>query len=450
MFLGRDRASRGIRRLGGAREMLTNPRIAGALGPMYGASPDAARRMQQRVHRSGRAKILLIAPRFPYPPHSGGKLFLLHLARALRGFDVTLLSICCSREEMEWNAASSPFAEIHKVFLPKWRSIVHVLSSLPTRTPLQLAYYDSAEFRARVEELVPRHDLVIAHLIRTGQYVACEERIPKILLMSDAISMSYERMAGKKGSSVLWNVLYRLEQARLRSYEEKAPQDFEQTWLHSDIDRRFLGLDPGSTRIIPVGIDLDEFPFRSGVSGNVVGFVGNMSFSLNADACFHFIRDILPRLRRHADIRFRVIGSCPPSIQRKLKKHPAVEITGAVDRITEAVDGVFCGVCPIRAGAGIQNKILNYLAMGIPCVTSEIGYEGTRAARGRDLLVYERAEDAADLILKLHGNARLRNQLAVNGRRLVEKVFDWNILYKSIREETERVLYSDLLRLAAG
>lgn len=153
-------------------------------------------------------------------------------------------------------------AEIHKVFVPKWRSALNALAAVPSERPLQLAYYSSNDFRKKVDELLPRHDAVIAHLIRTGQYLERENRIPKLLLMSDAISLAYGRMAMKKSGSLLWRMLYRMELRRLRSYEEMAPRQFDQTWLHSDAYREFLGLDLDTTRIVPVGIDLEQFPFR--------------------------------------------------------------------------------------------------------------------------------------------------------------------------------------------
>jgi len=165
-----------------------------------------------------------------------------------------------------------------------------------------------------------------------------------------------------------------------------------------------------------------------------------MSFSLNIDACRHFIQDILPALKARAGIRLRVIGTCPQSVRRELEKHAGVEVTGVVRRIADAVDGVFCGVCPVRAGAGIQSKILNYLALGISCVTSEVGLEGLNAVDGRDLLVYKKPEDAVDLIMKLYGDSFFRNTMATNGRKYVEKAHNWKMIHRCIREDVSELL----------
>jgi glycosyltransferase involved in cell wall biosynthesis len=384
-------------------------------------------------------RVLVLTPRFPYPPLSGGKLVLLNVAKALKSCELTLLSLCTSPEEMEIEPGDGLFSAVHKVYLPKWRAIRSVLFALPTRKPLQLAYYESSEFRARVEELLPQNDLVISHLIRTGQYVEMS-RLPSILVMSDAISLAYKRMTSHQTKSVLWHWLYRMEENRLFDYEKNVTSHFNQVWLHSDVDRRFLEMEMERVRIIPIGVDLQEFPFQSNPSGDVVAFIGNMSFSLNQDACHYFIEHIFPRLRAEGNIRFRVIGACPAPVRRKLERHDGVEVTGRVDRIAEAIDHVFCGVCPLRGGAGMQTKVLNYLALGIPCVTSEVGLGGIGAVPGSDLLVYGDANEAARFILDLHSRSALRQTLGLNGRRFVERTHDWAIIYRQIEDNVRSLV----------
>lgn len=390
---------------------------------------------------TGRKRLLFITPRFPYPPLSGGKLFLLNVAEALRDYDLTLLSFCSSDEEQSFTPTDGVFTAIHRVRLPKWKSYGNVLTAMLGRKPLQLAYYRSREFQKKVDQLIPEHDAVAAHLIRCGQYIS-ERRadMPRILLMADAISLAYQRMTELSGAPLLWHFLYRMELARLLRYERRCPEEFDQVWLHSEIDRNYLRLNPSFVRIVPVGIDLEEYPFRPNRSGNVIAFIGNLSFSLNLDACRHFIQTILPVLRAKENIRFRVIGFCPAKVRKDLERSSGVEVTGTVDRIANAVEDVYCGICPIRAGAGIQNKVLNYLALGIPCVTSEVGLEGLEAVNGKDLLVYKNRDEAISMLRLVHEDSVLRAKLASNGRRLVERAHDWKMIHKKIRENVSEVL----------
>lgn len=394
-------------------------------------------------------RVLMLAPRYPYPPLGGDKLFLLHTARALRDFRITLLSFCATREEMEHEPTDGTFAEIHRVFLPKWRSVRNVVPALSASSPLQLAYYWSKEFEAKVEELLPLHDVAVAHLIRTGQYLArARHSIPRVLLMADAISLTYARMGHLAGTPHLWRFLYRTEFDRLFDYERKCAAHFDRIWLHSEIDREFLGLDAQRVRIVPMGIELSEFPFNPAAQGNVIAFVGNMSSSMNRDGCMHFVREILPLLRAHGDLRLRVIGACPERVRAELLRYEGVEVTGTVRRIADAVDGAFCGVCPVRGGAGIQNKVLNYMALGLPCVTSEIGLEGIPAADGSELFVYRTPKHAAEIILRLHGDGELRRRVAANARALIESRFDWTPIYGEMREDIAQLIESRASRAA--
>jgi glycosyltransferase involved in cell wall biosynthesis len=133
-------------------------------------------------------------------------------------------------------------------------------------------------------------------------------------------------------------------------------------------------------------------------------------------------------------------------LKKKLEAHEGVEVTGTVRRIADAVEGVFCGVCPIRGGSGMQNKVLNYMALGLPCVTSDVGLGGIRAMPGRDLFVYKQPQEAVGMILDLHTDMGLRGSVAKSGREFISKEHDWEILHRTIRNEVARLIDAKRLR----
>lgn len=380
-----------------------------------------------------KGRLLVLTPRFPYPTIGGDRIRILHLCRALSGeFELTLLSLCETREEMRYEPQDGLFRHILRVYLPRWRSYLNTLCALPGSRPLQLAYYDCEKFRDRVEVLLPHHDAVVAHLIRTGQYVM-DSPIPSILEMTDAISMNYQRMRQTNGNHSWKKLVYRVEQERLERFEMGVVKRFDRVWLTSQADRRFL--DPAAEcpiEVIPNGTDLEQLPFHPPAeNANAVVFIGNMVSEQNQDACHHFIRDILPLVRARAPVILRIVGNAPDGVRRAFSKYEGVELTGRIERIDAGVGGSFCGVCPMRAAAGIQNKILEYLALGLPCVTSPLGLGGVEARPGEELLLYRDAEEAAEEILRLYHDPLLRIRLAHAGRDLVRRRYDWRNIYRS-------------------
>ncbi len=377
-------------------------------------------------------RVLVLTPRFPYPPIGGDRLRIMHLCRALSThFELTLLSLCETQEEMRYQPSDSLFREVHKVHLPRWRSFLNTALALPGSRPLQLAYYESPVFRQRLKELAAQHDLVLAHLIRTGQYVEHLD-VPRILEMTDAISMNYERVKATKGNRDWKRLVYAFEQKRLQPYEMSTIERFDRVWLTSHTDREFLSAQHGGfIDVIPNGTDVDRLPYAPpGRSGNAIIFIGNMTTLQNQDACESFIREVLPLVRAQAPtVVFRIVGSAPDSVKRKFSRYEGVELTGRLEHIYDGVECAFCGVCPVRAGAGIQNKVLEYLALGLPCVTTPVGLGGVEARDGVEVLVYRDPQQAARQVLDLHTNTSLRLKIAEAGRALVEERYDWQTLY---------------------
>lgn len=377
-------------------------------------------------------RALVLTPRFPYPMYGGDRMRILHVCRALsREFSLTLLSLCESREEMRLEPQDGLFAEIQRVLLPRWRSYLNSALALPGARPLQLAYYDSAEFRRKAETLAGEHDLVLAHLIRTGQYIE-HMHTPRVLEMTDAISMNYERVRKTDGMRGWKRWVYALEEKRLHRYERNTIQRFDRVWLTSSKDREYLDMRRDSPlEVIPNGTDLEVLPYTPPVEdGNAIVFIGNMTTLQNEDACEHFAKEILPGVRAEApDAVLRIVGNAPPAMMRKFAQYDGVELTGRVAHIRDGVRGGFCGVCPVRAAAGIQNKVLEYMALGLPCVTSQLGLGGVEARNGIEVLVYQNPAEAVRQILELHRHKQLRLRLAEAGRALVEQQYDWKSIY---------------------
>lgn len=378
---------------------------------------------------SQRKRILVLTPRFPYPVVGGDRLRIYEICRELsRHHDLSLLSLCESKEEMRSvPPGDGIFAKIERVFLPKWRSVLNVLAAVPGQTPLQIAYYQSAEFAERVGKLLSEHDVCIAHLIRTGHYVR-EAGKPVILEMTDAISLNYKRVGELKKARGFRSWVYRFEAERLLRYERAALESFAAVTLVSELDRAFLldGRRGDNVLVCSNGVDLDALPFRDRrISEPVVAFIGNMSSIQNLDACFYFAEEILPRVRARLRCTFRAVGRIKPSDARRLGAIEGVEVFGNVASIPDAVGNARVGIAPVRLGAGVQNKVLEYMALGLPVITSPVALEGLQARAGVDLLVASTPEEYVAQLEALWHDEALRTRLAASAYRYVREHHSW-------------------------
>lgn len=378
---------------------------------------------------SPRKRILVLTPRFPYPVVGGDRLRIYEICRELsKHYELSLLSLCESEAEM----CSPPptdgvFGKIERVFLPRWRSVLNVLAAVPGQTPLQIAYYQSAAFAGRVRELLPEHDLCIAHLIRTGHYVR-QAGTPVILEMTDAISLNYRRVRELEKVRGFKSWVYRFEAERLLRYERAALESFAAVTLVSELDRAFLldGRGGGNVVVCSNGVDLDALPFRERrTSEPAIAFIGNMASIQNLDACFYFAEEILPRVRGRLRCTFRVVGRIGASDARRLRAMDGVEVFGNVESVPEAVGNARVGVAPVRLGAGVQNKVLEYMALGLPVITSPVALEGLQARAGSDLLVAATPEEYAVQLETLWHDEVLRTRLAASAYRYVRENHSW-------------------------
>ena len=125
-------------------------------------------------------------------------------------------------------------------------------------------------------------------------------------------------------------------------------------------------------------------------------------------------------------------------------------VAGQVDNIPNAVRGASIGVCPVRFGAGIQNKLLEYMALGVPAITSNIGLEGLRAMPGRELLVAQTPGEWADHVCWMLEDPERGRGLAVAARSLVEQHYSWASMIAPLRAAISQRLKSPRLSAAGG
>ena len=199
---------------------------------------------------------------------------------------------------------------------------------------------------------------------------------------------------------------------------------------------------PTPIRVIPNGVDLAYFQPRrppAYVPRRLI-FTGNMSYRPNVDAVQHLVADILPRVRQDVpDVELYIVGMEPVAAVRKLADGDRVVVTGRVKDIRPYFDDAAVAVAALRLARGLQNKVLEAMAMRVPVVASRAAFEGITAEADRDLLVADGGGPFARAVVRLLQDAALREAYAAAGRACVEKNHNWETLLQRLEDVvTER------------
>ncbi|EEJ9033714.1 glycosyltransferase [Salmonella enterica subsp. enterica serovar Oslo] len=375
-------------------------------------------------------RILVLTPRYPFPVVGGDRLRIYKICKELsKNYNLTLLSLCDKKEEMDYEYDEQVFCSVHRVYLPKIRSLINVAFSLLSKTPLQIGYYKSKKFENKLKSLIAEHDASLSHLIRVGDYVKDDSGI-KILEMTDAISLNYKRVKENASLMSLKGLIYSFEQKRLEQYERNIIASFDLATLVSQVDYDYLYPEkPANVIVCGNGVDATSLPFTSrqiDINKTItLIFIGNLYSLQNMDGVRWFCKEVLPFLNEYGNFKFKIIGRITEKDKKWLENQSGVIVTGEVDSITHAAQDGHIGICPIRLGAGIQNKVLEYMALGLPCISSTVGFEGLGATGGKEIYVANTKEEYLQTINNFIINPDKYAETARSAKLFIDDNFSW-------------------------
>jgi glycosyltransferase involved in cell wall biosynthesis len=219
-----------------------------------------------------------------------------------------------------------------------------------------------------------------------------------------------------------------MEYCRVKEFEKRAAQRATRAFIVSSIDQKMIGSDKVS--VIPLGVDDQHFFKRTDACENsVVIFTGNMNYKPNVDAVLWFYLNCWDRLKHELpECRLVIAGANPASSILALRSDKAVTVTGRVPSIATLLNAARVSIAPMQSGSGMQNKILEAMACGVPVVATMLGLGDIKAQVGSDLLLADTAESFVDGVLSLLQSEELHSKIRNAGWHFVKLHHNWDVL----------------------
>ncbi len=389
--------------------------------------------------------LMLSSRRIPTPLSAGFAIRMFNTAKALsEAFEIDLLCLDTGGpQQLDVKAFEGVFRRVYSFSYPVTRYLVNSVGGLFSGDPIQVRTFSFEGVRRWILEHQHEYDGVVANHVRMAELVR-DLDIPVVVDLVDAISLNYQRaVATARGPR---RMFYGLEKDRLLRYEVETVNRFPCSLVVSEVDRQHLlahGAEPDRLMTLPVGVQ-EHVVHRAAYTGpeeNAIVFLGKMSYHPNQDAVLHFAREVFPRLREQVrDLTFYVVGGAPPREVQALATQPGIVVTGFVEDPYHYLERAKAVIAPIRFGAGIQNKVLEGMALRKAVVTSSVGAEGIGGMHGRDFLVADAPSVVAEAVLRCLQDDDLRRRMGNNGRHLIEKQFTWPSIGLRLRQSIETLL----------
>src|ERR1035437_1250329 len=373
-------------------------------------------------------KLLVILPRVPFPVEKGDKLRAYHQLRCLSvKHEIHLITL--NDEQLD------PAAEYE---LKKYCKSVHVFKLSPiglvynliwaffTGRPFQIGYFHrfsvKREIRNLIAEIKPDH--IYCQLARTAEYVIGID-IPKTLDYQDVFSVGLKR---RLPDLPFWKrPFFDMEAERMSVYEETIFYLFDHHTIIAHPDRDLLPFNGrDKVLIVPNGVDFSYFVPDNDVEKRYdLVFTGNMAYPPNIMAVEFLVRKILPIVWESRPSTNLLIAGTTPHLKVRSLSESRILVSGWLKDMRTAYSASRIFIAPMLIGTGLQNKLLEAMAMDLPCITSFMANEALVAIPGTDVLIAESPAEYARHILSLLNNPAKAKILSLNGLQFVRSHYDW-------------------------
>ena len=380
--------------------------------------------------------LLFLAHRIPYPPNKGDKIRSFNLLKALaKDYRVYLGAFVDDKQDWQYESELRQYcAEVFLLGLSSRRKY-ESLKGLITGEALTLPYYRQSRMQHWVDQKIEEQEIsrVFVYSSAMAQYVQGEnyQSLHRVLDFVDVDSEKWREYSERRIWPMSW--LYRREANELLNFDRRAAKNFDASVFVSASEARlFKQLAPESEQQVTHinnGVDYHYFdptithenPYQN---DPVLAFTGAMDYWANVDAVTWFAQQVFPEIQRQIPAaRFYIVGARPTDAVLKLANKKGIHVTGSVEDIRPYIAHADVIVAPMRIARGVQNKVLEAMAMERPVVVTGAAMEGIELLPGQ--MICDSEQDFVDYCLHLliEGDA---NQTGKAGRTRVLEDFNWD------------------------
>jgi sugar transferase (PEP-CTERM/EpsH1 system associated) len=377
--------------------------------------------------------ILFLAHRSPFPPDRGDKIrafnVLKHLAARHR---VHLVAFADDPRDLKAKKGLVPFTASRSIL---WRGKSRsraMVEALMQRKPASLTAFDNHAMHEVVSDLLERRsiDTIFVYSGQMAQYVPAKTRARVIMDFCDMDSLKFADYAKASHGPMRW--LMQREANLLFQFERRVARRVDASLFVSEVEAELFRKRSGAAnvQVVENGIDTDffdpaaSFP-RMDTTGKLIVFTGQMDYRPNVEAAIWFAETVLPHIRLvHPDAVFVIVGRNPTAAVAALAKQEGVRVTGEVADVRPWLEAAACVVAPLKIARGIQNKVLEAMAMARPVVASGPAAEGID--HDGTILSGDTVAEVSDAVNGLLSDARGAAAMGHKARERVQARYGWN------------------------
>lgn len=389
--------------------------------------------------------ILFIVHRIPYPPDRGDKIRSFHLMKALAKMaPLHVAAFADDARDLGFADALNEWAASHHIVERKAGKVGAAIRSFAKNEPLSVSLFRDASLQTYVNDTLATHD--ISHIVifsgQMAQYLPADYDGRVIMDFVDVDSAKFAGYAHDPKMSLPMRTIYSREGRMLAAWEHEVAKNAGLSLFVSEAEaalfRTESGLNADRVQALENGIDLVAYDpaspdipalddVRINRSAPLIIFTGQMDYRPNIDAVSHFAQNVMPLiLAGEQDAQFAIVGRAPTAEVKQLAELPGVIVTGAVDNVQSWLKAADVVVAPLLLARGIQNKVLEAMAMAKPVVASSAAAEGIDAEHDCDLIVADAPIDQARAVSALIGNRMKSSSLGSAARmRMIER-YSWD------------------------